>query len=94
MSETTRGALSFSMSMMRAAPTRLPFEAGVLLPSSDENSSASTRKCRPPMVTGIATCGIVRVSQVSLLTSRTCGSGLRAWTSLTSSMSRAVLAAA
>ena len=51
-----------------------------------ENSSISTRYGWPPIVTGIAICGIVSVGHVSRLTSRTCGFGLRAWISLTSRM--------
>ena len=72
MFETTRGFVSSSMSMMRAAPTRGPLAAMYCSPDSSWlNSSTSTRYLRPSIVTGIATCGIVMFGHTRRLTSRT-----------------------
>ena len=51
--------------MIRPAPTREPFWAGKLPPPEPTlNSSISTTKRCPPIVTGIAIWGMLSVSQV------------------------------
>ena len=71
------------MSMIRAAPTSsaLPEPSVAALYSSNSSTYGW-----PPSVNGIAFCGIEAGDQVRRLTSRTCGSGLRAWISDVSRM--------
>ena len=70
--------------MMRPAPTAAPSARGRLAPGlSVENSSTSTRNFFPPIVTGIATWGIVRLLHESWLIMLTWGLGTRACTALT-----------
>jgi hypothetical protein len=68
-SETTFGFFSSAMSMMRPAPTlsRLP------------NSSISTRYGWPPIVTGMAFCGMLIVGQVRFEISGIVGEAARDW---------------
>jgi hypothetical protein len=65
MSPTTLGFFSSAMSMIRAAPTMGPFAAGKSLPGSSMlNSSTSMTYGCPPIVIGIATCGIDMLSHL------------------------------
>ena len=72
--------------MIRAAPTRGPLPATLPPEAPDEYSSISTRYGLPPIVTGMAICGIVMFDHTRRLISVTCGFGLRAWTSERSTM--------
>ena len=70
--------------MIRAAPTALRSPAPVVPAVYSSNSSTYGL---PSVVNGIAFCGIDADFQVSRLTSRACGFGLRAWISLVSRIS-------